>query len=65
MNNRSNFVKVELQKIYDNLNSSYEYVDLSRLENDKKFIKIFELLMEINDKSINLKNVVRNNYLFI
>ena len=65
MNNRSNFVKVELQKIYDNLNSSYEYVDLSRLENDKKFIKIIELLMEINDKSINLKNVVINNYLFI
>ena len=65
MNNRSNFVKVELQKIYDNLNSSYEYVDLSRLENDKKFIKIIELLMEINDKSINLKNVLKNNYLFI
>ena len=65
MNNRSNFVKVELQKIYDNLNSSYEYVDLSRLENDKKFIKIIELLMEINDKSIELKNVLKNNYLFI
>ena len=65
MNNRSNFVKVELQKIYDQLNSSYEYVDLSRLENDKKFIKVIELLMEINDKSINLKNVLKNNYLFI
>ena len=65
MNNRSNFVKVELQKIYNNLNSSYEYVDLSRLENDKKFIKIIELLMEINDKSIELKNVLKNNYLFI
>ena len=65
MNNRSNFVKVELQKIYDNLNSSYEYVDLSRLENDKKFIKVIELLMEINDKSITLKNVLKNNYLFI
>ena len=65
MNNRSNFVKVELQKIYDQLNSSYEYVDLSRLENDKKFIKVIELLMEINDKSITLKNVLKNNYLFI
>ena len=65
MNSRSNFVKVELQKIYDNLNSSYEYVDLARLENDTKFIKIFELLMEINEKSNTLKNVVKNNYLFI
>ena len=65
MNNRSNFVKVELQKIYDNLNTSYEYVDLSRLENDTKFIKVFELLMEISEKSNTLKNVVKGNYLFI
>ena len=65
MNNRSNFVKVELQKIYDNLNNSYEYVDLSRLEKDGKFIKIIELLMEISEKSINLKNLVKDNYLFI
>ena len=65
MSNRSNFVKIELQKIYDNLNMSYEYVDLSRLENDTKFIKIFELLMEISDKSNNLKKVVKGDYLFI
>ena len=65
MTTRSNFLKSELQKIYDNLNMSYEYADFSRLENDTKFIKIFELLMEINDKSNTLKNVVKNNYLFI
>ena len=65
MNNRSNFVKVELQKIYDNLNTSYEYVDLSRLENDTKFIKVFELLMEISEKSNTLNKVVKGNYLFI
>ena len=65
MNNRSNFVKVELQKIYDNLNMSYEYVDLSRLENDTKFIKVFELLMEISEKSKSLNNVMKGNYLFI
>ena len=65
MSNRSNFVKIELQKIYDNLNMSYEYVDFSRLENDTKFIKIFELLMEISEKSNTLKNVVKGNYLFI
>ena len=65
MSIRSNFLKSELQKIYDNLNMSYEYADFSRLENDTKFIKIFELLMEISEKSNTLKNVVKNNYLFI
>ena len=65
MSIRSNFLKSELQKIYDNLNMSYEYADFSRLENDTKFIKIFELLMEISEKSNNLKKVVKDNYLFI
>ena len=65
MSIRSNFLKSELQKIYDNLNMSYEYADFSRLENDCKFIKIFELLMEISDKSKTLKDIVRSNYLFI
>ena len=65
MANRSNFVKLELQKIYDNLNESYEYVNLARLENDSKFIKMFNLLMEISNKSYDLKNVIKGNYLFI
>ena len=65
MSNRSNFVKSELQKIYNNLNMSYEYVDYSRMENDNKFIKVFELLMEISEKSNTLNKAVRGNYLFI
>ena len=65
MSNRSNFVKLELQKIYDNLNLSYEYINLARLENDNKFIKVFNLLMEISNKADDLKNVVKGNYLFI
>ena len=62
MSVRSNFIKIELQKIYDNLNMSYEYVDFSRLEDDTKFIKIFELLMEISNKSKTLKDVVKCIY---
>ena len=50
MSTRSNFLKSELQKIYNNLNMSYEYADLSRLENDTRFINVFELLMEISEK---------------
>ena len=65
MSIRSNFIKLELQKIYDNLNMSYEYIDFSRLENDTKFIKIFELLMEISNKSKTLKDVVKSNYPFV
>ena len=65
MSTRSNFLKSELQKIYNNLNMSYEYADHSRLENDNRFIKVFELLMEISEKSNTLNKVVKGNYLFI
>ena len=65
MTTRSNFLKNELQKIYDSLNMCYEYADYSRLENDIKFIKVFELLMEISEKANTLNKVVKGNYLFI
>ena len=65
MSTRSNFLKSELKKIYNNLNMSYEYADFSRLENDTKFIKVFELLMEISENSDTLNKVVKGNYLFI
>ena len=65
MSTRSNFLKSELQKIYNFLNVSYEYADFARLENDTRFIKIFELLMEISEKSNTLNKVVKGNYLFI
>ena len=65
MSTRSNFLKSELQKIYNNLKMSYEYADFSRLQNDTKFIKIFELLMEISEKSNTLNKVLKGNYLFI
>ena len=65
MSTRSNFLKSELRKIYNNLNMSYEYADFARLENDTKFIKVFELLMEISEKSNTLNKVVKGNYLFI
>ena len=65
MSTRSNFLKGELQKIYNFLNVSYEYVDHSRLKNDTRFIKIFELLMGISEKSNTLNKVVNGNYPFI
>ena len=65
MSTRSHFIKIELQKIYDNLNLTYESVDLTRLDNDTKFIKIFELLMVLTDKSKILKDIIKSNYLLI
>ena len=44
---------------------SYEYADFARLENDTKFIKVFELLMEISEQSNTLNKVVKGNYLFV
>ena len=65
MKQRAKFVKGELEKIYNLLNMSFEYIDYSQVENDKRFIKIFELLMEISEKSNTLNKVVKGNYLFI
>ena len=62
MSTRANFVKDELSKIYNLLNESYEYAVIARLEKDKRFIKIFELLMELSEKSNILRQVVKGSY---
>ena len=59
---RANFVKSELEKIYNNLNVIYEYANIARLENDNQFIKIFELLVVLSEKSNNLRQVVRGSF---
>ena len=59
MKHPAKFVKSELEKIYNLLNASFEYIDYSQVENDKRFVKIFELLMEISEKSNTLRQVVK------
>ena len=61
MSARANFVKSELEKIYNKLNESYEYANISRLENNNRFIKIFELIVELSEKSNDLKQVMRGS----
>ena len=46
---RAKFLRREPNKIYDLLNVSYEYADCARLEDNNRFVTIFELLMEITD----------------
>ena len=62
MSARANFIKSELSKIYNLLNESYEYAVIDRLVNDNRFIKIFEILMEMKDKSDLLCRLVKGNY---
>ena len=61
MSARANFVKSELEKIYNKLNESYEYANISRLKNDNRFIKIFELIVELTVKSNDLRQVMRGS----
>ena len=60
MKHRAKFVKGELEKIYNLLNTSFEYTDYSQVEDDRRFIKIFELLMEISENT--LRQVVKGSY---
>ena len=62
MTSRSKFIKNELSKIYNLLNLSFEHADYAGLEDEKRFKKIFELLMEISEKSNTLQQVVRGKY---
>ena len=65
MTARVDFVKSEIVKIYNKLNDTYEYVDnknnngITRLENDNRFFKIIELIVELSNNSNNLKQVAR------
>ena len=59
---RAKFLKSELNKIYDLLNVSYEYADCARLEDNNRFVKISELLMEITDKTNLLRQIVKGSY---
>ena len=62
MKYRAKFVKGELEKICKLLNASFEYADYSQVEDDRRFIKIFELLMEISEKSNTRRLVVKGSY---
>ena len=53
------FVKGELEKVYRDLNVAYEYCPYSMLKENKRFIRIIQLLFEINEKSCLLKKLVR------
>ena len=59
MTARTKFVKDELSKIYNLLNASYDYAVYYEFEDEESFKKIFELLMEISEKSNTLQKVVR------
>ena len=65
MNTREKFVRDELEKIYQVLNTTYEYCPYSMLQDDKRFLKIFEILFELNNKPNVLRQVVKGSYLIL
>ena len=62
MKSRSKFIKSELKKIYKVLNVSFEYADYAQVDDDSRFIKIFELLMEVGEKSNILQHIVKGSH---
>lgn len=65
MNSRETFLKGELENIYRQLDVAFDYAPYSQLESDKRFLKIFELLFEMNDKVDLLRQVVKGSYLIL
>ena len=58
MEPREQFLKSELENICEFLNDSFEYVSF---EDDKMFFKIFDLLLEIREKSFTIREVARRD----
>ena len=52
MSSREMFVKNELEKIYQQLNVSYEKCNYLTCQDDRRVLKIFELLFEIMIKQM-------------
>ena len=65
MSTRSDFVKNELQNIYSLLSLCYDNTVPFRMENDTRFIKTLDFIMEIKEKSNTLSNLIKGNYIFI
>lgn len=65
MNSRETFLKGELENIYRQLDVAFDYAPYSQLESDKRFLKIFELLFEMNDKVDLLRQAVKGSYLIL
>jgi len=59
MSVRVDFVKSELNEIYNLLNESFEYVNIAMLKNDNRFKKIIELIMEIKGHSVLLNKLIK------
>ena len=59
MSARVDFVKSELNEIYNMLNDSFEYVNIAVLKSDNRFKKIIEIIMEIKGQSVLLNRLVK------
>ena len=61
MSARVDFVKSELNEIYNLLNESFEYVNIVRLKSDNRFKKIINILLDMKEESGLLCRIVKGN----
>ena len=62
MESRVLFMKGEIKRLKQILNVSYEYSSYSSaLDDEEGFIKIIQLLFEINEKVITLKRLTKSS----
>ena len=62
MESRVLFMKGEIKRLKQILNVSYEHSSYSSvLDDDERFIKIIQLLFEINEKVITLKRLTKGS----
>ena len=61
---RAKFFKSEHEKIKKLLNVSFEYADYCQVEDNNRFKKMFELIMEIQSKSNTLRQVVTGSFVW-
>ena len=63
MKSREIFMKGEIKRLKQILNVSYEYTPYSSaLVDEERFIKIIQLLFEINEKVITLKRLTKGSF---
>ena len=59
MSLRDKFVKSELEKICIKLDECYDKVIITSMENDNRFLKIFEVIVELSEKTSNFEQLLK------
>ena len=56
---RNKFVKSELENICEKIDECYDKIEVIRMDDNKRFFKILELMEELSEKTSNLKKFLK------